>query len=480
MSQFRTTPAGGLVAQRSLQRSPGMVSILAAFTLAFPIGCSSGVRELELGALPDSSELEAMSVSDLLNDEATDEPTLEESAPCDDSSLRSDPKNCGACGYACAEHVPCVEGRCGDVVQLSVGITMTCARLSTGQVLCWLRSADGIARPALIEGLSDAVELDTDGSLGCVRRASGKVACWGDYDFGSFSSSPFTLVATAIKGIDDAIGLAVGSNHACALRADATVACWGKNTLGQLGNATGHSSTGVVYAVETLQGVVQLAAGGAHTCARLDTGAVRCWGSNSEGQLGDNTTEQRSQPVEVSGVLDAVDLVLGEHHSCVRLRSGQVSCWGGGPTLGLGREPQPVTPVPGFAGASAIAAGYQHTCALHDTGRVSCIGTNQEGEFGVEKPDSSAVPVDVPELFDVVELSAGFLQTCARLLDGRVECWGTGRTQGGDGSAVPVQVDGLSEITELAVAGWASCARPSTGPWRCWGGNYKGQLGVVG
>ena len=79
--------------------------------------------------------------------------------------------------------------------------------------------------------------------------------------------------------------------HTCALLDTGTVRCWGPGDGGQLG----HGTTDTVGDDETPDSagdaavgatVVQLAAGGGHTCAVLDTGAVRCWGAGTSGQLG--------------------------------------------------------------------------------------------------------------------------------------------------------------------------------------------------
>jgi len=48
-------------------------------------------------------------------------------------------------------------------------------------------------------------------------------------------------------------------------------------------------------------GVIAIAAGDEHTCALLTSGKVKCWGRNSGGELGDNTTTDRYTPVFVSG-----------------------------------------------------------------------------------------------------------------------------------------------------------------------------------
>jgi alpha-tubulin suppressor-like RCC1 family protein len=80
--------------------------------------------------------------------------------------------------------------------------------------------------------------------------------------------------------------------------------------------------------VPGLQGVTAVAAGWEHSCAVLNDGTVRCWGANDQGQLGDGTNEDRSEPVPVVGVSGAVGLTLGLEHSCAWTREGEVWCWG--------------------------------------------------------------------------------------------------------------------------------------------------------
>jgi hypothetical protein len=95
-----------------------------------------------------------------------------------------------------------------------------------------------------------------------------------------------------------------GGSHTCALLSDGTVRCWGRGADGRLGDgftvdrlnpvqvlASGTAETDPVV----LDGVTQIAAGNAYTCALLSDGTVRCWGSNSAGQLGDGST---TSPVE--------------------------------------------------------------------------------------------------------------------------------------------------------------------------------------
>ena len=98
-----------------------------------------------------------------------------------------------------------------------------------------------------------------------------------------------------------------------------------------------------------MSGATGLVAGWGETCALLPGGAVRCWGYNADGQLGDGTTSNSLSPVLVMNLNRAVALAAGEFHACA-LRSGDVQCWGSNNAGQLGdgtttNSPTPVTVV---------------------------------------------------------------------------------------------------------------------------------------
>jgi hypothetical protein len=129
-------------------------------------------------------------------------------------------------------------------------------------------------------------------------------------------------------GISNVVDIAAGGFHTCAVQSDGTVRCWGDNRQGQLGDGTTMVRTAPVT-VTGLSNAVAISAGFNHTCALLRDGGVRCWGLNFSGQLGDNTITNRPTPVAALGVTGVVELTTGWDHTCVRLADRSVRCWGG-------------------------------------------------------------------------------------------------------------------------------------------------------
>ncbi len=101
-------------------------------------------------------------------------------------------------------------------------------------------------------------------------------------------------------------GVAPGGKHTCALLDTGRVRCWGANEFGVLGPGSPERVL-ARDAVEIEVGghVVEIAAGAFFTCAVLDTGRVRCWGINADGQLGYGTAEnvgEKRSPAAVGDV----------------------------------------------------------------------------------------------------------------------------------------------------------------------------------
>ena len=141
--------------------------------------------------------------------------------------------------------------------------------------------------------------------------------------------------------------------HTCAITSEGRAYCWGMNVYGQLGN---NSTTGsrIPVAVQMPAGVSfqSIAAGYTHTCALTTEGKAYCWGRNTDGQLGNNSTTNSLTPVAVQ--------------------------------------------MPAGVSSQSIAASNVHTCALTTTGKAYCWGMNQYGQLGNNSTTNSSIPVTAP------------------------------------------------------------------------------------
>jgi len=284
--------------------------------------------------------------------------------------------------------------------------------------------------------------------------------------------------------------IAAGDWHTCEIVNAGAVRCWGRNTAGQLGNGSfGDSSTPVP--VSGLTGAVAIDAGTAHTCALLAAGTVSCWGNNGNGQLGNGTTTNSPIPVSVNGLTRVTALTVGSVSTCAVETGGAVKCWGYNQRgqLGDGTNTSSSTPVAvtGLGNAVTVAIGSNapgddHTCALVADGTVYCWGYGSDGELGNGQPFGSNTPVRVADISDATALDAGRVHTCALVPGGDAKCWGWGSlgelgTGFFGGSWTPVPVADVTGASAITAHSDHSCVIVSGGVVQCWGANFRGQLG---
>ncbi len=308
---------------------------------------------------------------------------------------------------------------------------------------------------------------------------------------GTGTERPQPLGGDALAGAETAAAVSAGAYHSCVLTTAGGVKCWGYDQSGQVGDGGGHLRR--LWAVDVVgltSGVAMVSAGDNHTCVVTTRGGVKCWGGNVAGQLGDGTTTDRATPVDVVGLSSGVaSVTAGSISTCALTTGGAVKCWGynGAGELGDGTTKTRLTPVDVVGLTSGVrqvtvSMFGLHACALTTVG-VECWGLNLSGQLGDGTHTRRTTPTVVAKIGPgITSVSAGGLSTCAISSSGRAWCWGDniyGQLGTGDyiGRRVPTPVTGLTtRVTGISVGGFHTCAAGAGMAW-CWGYGDHGALG---
>ena len=385
-------------------------------------------------------------------------------------------------------HLPLIHLKCGNEIDVSwiqglvvkphlaLGEEHSCVLMDSGKVRCWGRGMSGQTGYALgaeaigddelpksvgdVKLLGKVVQLTAGYTHTCALYESGDVSCWGGGEgslgYPNITSYGFDNTPDQAGYIDvggKAIQIAAGFTHSCALLESGAVRCWGRNEMGQLGygNTTtiGDDETPATAGDVNIGGkATQITVGGGHSCALLESGAVRCWGYNAWGQLGygnidnigDDETPASAGDVNVGARV--LHIVANVGQTCALLESGAVRCWGQGEmgklgygnTDNIGDDETPVSAGDVNIGGNVVqlTAGEYHTCALMDSGAVRCWGNAKAGalgygnanDIGDDESPTSAGDIDLGG--QAVYLASGGGHNCAMLASGAVRCWGYG------------------------------------------------------
>jgi alpha-tubulin suppressor-like RCC1 family protein len=222
-----------------------------------------------------------------------------------------------------------------DMVGVAAGYNYSLLLKSDGTIWgCGLSSTYGVLgvgtstvspRGTIVQmkGLTDVVVIDAGMRHSLALKSDGTVWVCGTNEAGQLGdASTDTLnIPARIIGLDDVVAVAGGLTHTLALKSDGTVWACGRNLEGELGRGNFDLTLSFVNQVSNLNDVIAIAAGSIHNLALKADGSVWAWGANSNGQLGDGTNENRSIPVQVSGITHAVAIAAGGRQSLALAQS---------------------------------------------------------------------------------------------------------------------------------------------------------------
>ena len=310
--------------------------------------------------------------------------------------------------------------------------------------------------PVNVVGISNAIEISTSDKSSCALLSDNSAKCWGEGPLGDGLSSGSSTTPVSVYGpSNNYLSVSVGDGHGCLLLSSKRITCWGGNTEGELGDGTykeKYSPTMSLVNGSTIYTASAISAGSRHTCALLDNNTLDCWGKNNVGQLGPMygifNDVRSNYPVTVLGMNEVAQVSSGGGHTCALLLDGTIKCWGSN-TLGqLGdgtTTNSGIRPVSGISNSVMISSSLgSHTCAVLADKSIKCWGSNYQGQLGDGTTTVSPTPVTVSGISNAVAISAGYFHTCALLDDKSIKCWGSNyHGQLGDGTTT----DSLTPIT---------------------------------
>jgi len=259
--------------------------------------------------------------------------------------------------------LPVAVSALNNVTALALGRDHSCALKNSNEIWCWGLNQYGQLGNDTTNNSSVPVRVWPTPGPSWIAAGfhhscavlNDQIGCWGYNEFGCLGDGTSVDRETPAQVQDiallDPLTVTAGQSFTCALFDGGFVKCWGGNWEGQLGDGTNDDRSTPVTVPLLSEGVDQIDAGGSHACAVLLGGNVMCWGGNWEGQLGDGTTEPRNQPVSVAGLSSVAAAVsAGGAHTCALMDSGMIYCWGANNYGQLGRGtistrglfPQPV------------------------------------------------------------------------------------------------------------------------------------------
>ncbi len=388
----------------------------------------------------------------------------------------------------------------GQSFRLRTGLTTRAHSIEATTI-----QAGYVASCVAVSGLPYCSGRNTNGELGNNTRTS-------TIDFTPVDTS--TGLAGKAITMFSVGGLNNNYVSVCAL-ADGLLYCWGNNQYGTLGiNQTVAQVPDTLVPMQavvdgSLAGITitKIDGGSGHTCGMSSSGKGFCWGTGGNGRIGDGSTTQRYKPTELNmaGVLSGktiTDIAAGSGHSCA-IASGAAYCWGSNSVGALGNNSTTDSSSAVAVSTAGVMAGKTMTkiaialntsCALDSSGAAYCWGQNNATLGNNVGSGDSLIPVAVDM---TLVPSGGFSAITGK--EGNVcgiaaanslpYCWGTntlgstGRGLTSSATARPTAATATGflsgkTVTQFSTGRNTSCGITNLAEAFCWGYNGLGNLGV--
>jgi len=318
---------------------------------------------------------------------------------------------------------------------------------------------------------------------------------WGINQYGSLgdgTTSSRSSPVTVLGGFTDWSAVSSSRYGGAGIRADGTLWSWGysSNSVPMLGDNTIVPKSSPVSVVGGFTDWVSVSRGQFFSSALRSSGQIWCWGQNTNGQLGDDTTTARRSPVSlIGGISDWTKHSSGFSHSLALRSNGTLWAWGNGLSGQLGNNASsnrssPVSVVGGFTDWVSVDGGNIYTLAVRANGTAWAWGNGGNGRLGDNTTSNRSSPVSVVGGFtDWIFLSAGERHSLGLRSNGTIWSWGYNTSgQLGDNTTVtkssPVSVvGGFTDWTSINAADAHNVALRANGTLWSWGANSFGQLG---
>lgn len=408
------------------------------------------------------------------------EPFLKEGSSCNSyTSIFIDPPNTKTMACSGSETVSKIYSHCQRDQDLGTADNSYCPNQTTTETVTFNSPAD--TRSATVENASTATETCGEGLTSYVLNPE-SIICQSNY-----------VKNGLVCQLQPTATVSSGGTFTCANKLDGTTKCFGFGTSGQLGNG-GLTTQASPVTVSGSNSFKKIVSGRQHSCGLTTTGGVvKCWGMGANGRIGNGGTTNQSVPQTVSGSSVFVDLFADSsaQMTCGMTNTNVVQCWGTGSNGQLGNGGTTDSLVPSSITSHSfvsIGSGNGTTCGVLANGTGYCWGAKFYGRMGDGGPINDFTAGTGAKFLITgghswKNISPGGMSVCGLTVNNDAYCWGSTSTLGSTSAtdvSVPKLVSGGLKFRSVKVGYYVACGITLNNDAYCWGTGANGEFGNGG